>query len=222
VAQDLRFGGRRREPGVGPSLTRLARPRVVLVGLRWRYEMAIMAAGVSGILKALSWIGTRGTVACLAGLLTLAGLAAMRPRVRRFAVARAWCIVTPHRVRTCFAQAWINNRAGQIPAVLRATGTPAGERVLVWCRAGTSFEDIESACDLLAAACWAADVIAWRSERFAHIVYLDVIRRPEQQAGTKAEPSPSDPDVPMLPRPGEGPGGRRLFGVPGQDHEDAA
>src|SRR5215472_16136433 len=102
MAQDWRFRGGRRDPGVGPSLTRLARPRVTLVALRWRYEIAILIAAVSGVVAALSWFGARGTLAGLAALLALAGLAATRPQVRRFAATRAWCVATPHRVRTCF------------------------------------------------------------------------------------------------------------------------
>jgi hypothetical protein len=79
------------------------------------------------------------------------------------------------------------------------------------------FEDIASACDLLAATCWATEVIASRSSRYAHMVYLDVIRHEQRQTGTGAEP-----DVPPQPRPGEEPKRPRLFGLPTDDWHDAA
>lgn len=191
-----------RDPGLGPSLTPLARPGVLVVILRWRYEIGLVSGAGAAATAAVSWVGVLWTLAGLSGLVVAAGFAATRPAVRRLALARAWCVITPHRVRTCFAQAWIYNRAGQIPAVVRATARPFGERVLVWCRAGTSFEDIDSACDLLAAACWASSVVPVRSSRFAHIVYLDVIRWPwvatergGDQRHAAAEGSPTWPNA---------------------------
>lgn len=154
----------------------LRRPSLALVACRWRCEAAIVLAVSAGIGAAATWAGARMALATLAAL---AGLAVVISRqVRQFAIARAWCIITPHRVRACFAKSWICNLAGQMPAVLRATATPTGERVVIWCPAGTSFQDIDSACELLAAACWATEVTAHRSRRFAQLVHLYVIRRP--------------------------------------------
>ncbi|MGH3301764.1 MAG: hypothetical protein ACRDOK_08800 [Streptosporangiaceae bacterium] len=198
-------GGSPRDAGLGPSLTPLARPGVVVIVCRWRYEIGLVVGAVAAITAAVSWIGALRALAGLAGLVVAAGFAATRPEVRGFAVARAWCVITPHRVRTCFAQAWIYNRAGRIPAVVRTTARPFGERVLVWCRAGTSFEDIDSACDLLAAACWASRVVSGRSSRFAHLVYLDVIRWPEETAEPSAEPGPAESEVSAQAWPNVGP-----------------
>jgi hypothetical protein len=207
----------RRDPGLAVGLTRLKRPSLLVIAFRWRHEIWITSVLLAGLALAVSWVGSSLTLVALGGLAVFAGLAATLPEVRRSAAARAWAIITPHRVRTCFAQAWVNNRAGQIPAVLRANAEPFGERVLVWCRAGTSFEDIASACDLLAATCWATEVIASRSNRYAHVVYLDVIRREQRQAGAGAEP-----EVPPRPRPDEEPERPPLFGLPTDDWHDAA
>jgi hypothetical protein len=188
MAQNGRFRGRR-DLGLGPALTPLSRAGLALIALRWRHEFAMAGAIAAAISASVYWAGHGQTTTVLVALATAAGLtsvAATRPEVRQIVAARAWCIITPHRVRTCFAQAWIYNRAGQVPAVLRARAMPFGERVLVWCRAGTSFEDIESACELLAAACWAIDVTATRSSRYAQVVYVDVIRRPVEHAATEA------------------------------------
>ena len=180
--------------------------------------MCVLLAGA-----AAAW--QSGLATALTGLAVaaaLAALAATRPGFRSFVAARAWCVITPHRVRTCFAQAWVHNRAGQIPAVLRTTAQPFGERVLLWCRAGTSFEDIESVLGLLAAACWAVDVIASRRGERAHLVYLDVIRRPQWEAKPAAGPGPADSEVPPWPWSGPGPDWRRLSGQPDEGGHDAA
>jgi hypothetical protein len=206
-----------RDPGLAVGLTRLKRPGLLVVAFRWRHEIWITTVLLAWLTLVISWVGITWTLAALGGLAVLVGLAATLPEVRRSVTARAWAIITPHRVRTCFAQAWVNNRTGQIPAVLRAKAEPFGERVLVWCRAGTSFEDIASACDLLAATCWATEVIASRSHRYAHVVYLNVIRREQRMAGTGAKP-----EFPPLPRPDEEPERPRLFGLPTNDWHDAA
>jgi hypothetical protein len=216
-----RIRGGRRDLGLGPALMPLARPSLPVVAYRWRYEIAIVSALLAGVAAAW-WAGLGPSLAVLAALTATAGIAASIREVRQFAVARAWCVITPHRVRTCFAQAWVQNRAGHIPAVLRTMAQPFGERVLLWCRAGTSFEDIDSTCDLLAAACWATEVVASRSGRYAHLVYLDVIRRPQWQETTDAEPGPAEPDVPPWPSRREGPRRRRLSGMPDNDSRQGA
>ncbi len=162
---------------LGTALTPLKRPSLALVACRWRWEIAIVSAISAGIAAVTTWAGTSTELAATAALAVTAGVAATRREVRRFATTLAWCVITPHRIRTCFAQAWIYNRAGRIPAVLRATVMPFGERVVIWCPAGISSQDIHSACELLAVACWATEVTARRSRRLASVVYLDVIRR---------------------------------------------
>ena len=48
------------------------------------------------------------------------------PSRRRF-TARAWCVITPHRVRTGCAQAWIHTRDGHLPVVLYTVPAGFGE-----------------------------------------------------------------------------------------------
>ena len=218
-----RTGGRR-DPLIEQLLTPLARPSATVIIYRWRHETSITLAIVAGLATSISWLGVGLTLAVLGALAGLTVLASLSREVRQFAAARAWCVITPHRVRTCFAQAWIQNRAGQVPAFIRATAQPFGERVLVWCRAGTSYADIESACELLASACWAVDVDVSRSSRFAQIVYVDVIRRPRWHGVSRTEPgpAPADQDAPP-PWIDEGPDRRRLYGLSGDDDwHDAA
>lgn len=96
-------------------------------------------------------------------------------RPRRL-VARAWCVITAHRVRTGCRHAWVQTRDGRLPVILYTTPAGFGERVTLWCRAGITHGDLEGARDILRAACWASDVRVVGSARHAHMVVLEVIR----------------------------------------------
>jgi hypothetical protein len=150
-----------------------SRANPIVVAYRWRYELA------GPVLLAAEWIALgwawAATTAALAAWLII--LAACSPQGRRFLVARAWCIVTPHRVRVGCAQAWIHSRNGKIPIVLLTRQQWYGERVYLWCRAGTTADDFAAERELLASACWAEDVQISRHPRYAHLVALDVVRR---------------------------------------------
>lgn len=67
-------------------------------------------------------------------------------------------------------------RYGRLPTILLTRPRFYGERVYVWCPAGISQEDFEEARDLLRAACWATDIHVAFSDRYSHIVILDIIR----------------------------------------------
>ena len=47
-----------------------------------------------------------------------------------------WCLITRHRIRTCFSEFIITNRTGSLPLILWAMPTPVGERVWIWLRPG--------------------------------------------------------------------------------------
>lgn len=151
----------------------VVRVNPVVGAWRWRYELAGAAALAAG------WValGTAAGIGLAAGLATALAFTACSTRGRRFISARAWGVVTPHRVRVGCAQAWIHTRYGKLPAVLRTKRQPFGESVYLWCRAGTSAADFASARKLLTAACWAHDVRVSRHLRHAQLVRLDVIRR---------------------------------------------
>jgi hypothetical protein len=107
-------------------------------------------------------------------------------------------------VRTGCAQARIHSRQGRLPFVLLTSTAPHGERVLLWCRAGTSIEDFVAARPLLTAACWAADVRVTPSNRHAQLVILNVYRgEPSAIVYPVEEPTPARPDQPVddQPRP---------------------
>ena len=149
--------------GLQYALGTVAPPNPLVLCWRWRYEL-ILGIGLPVALIVLGGIPVM--LATLAALTVLAGAALLWAPARRHLIARAWCIITPHRVRVGCAQAWIHSRCGKIPIVLLTTRQPFGERVHLWCRAGTSAIDFTSARLLLMTACWARDIRVTGNERF--------------------------------------------------------
>lgn len=166
---------RRAEAQLLTDLNDLLRPgpriSVLGAGWRWRYELALAAALVAVVGSLLYAVGGEWTVICLSAL---AGV--ITPPWPEPVIAAAWRIFTPHRLRSGFVQAGIHSTRGRVPLVLRTTSEPFGERVRVWCPAGTSAEDLRSARALLRAACWAADVRITSDEHRRHLVTIDVMR----------------------------------------------
>jgi hypothetical protein len=160
-----------RGPGAdfGLGLVRFPRPNPVLVAWRWRYELALLAA----VAACRAYVGALWTVQI--GLVLGAVVAAV-PGLRRHVRRRAWCVITPHRVRTACKHAWIHSRTGRIPAVLWTRPVDEGEQVLLWCRPGTAAEDLELARPALTAACWAEDVRVVQHTTRAQLVLLTVVR----------------------------------------------
>ena len=70
----------------------------------------------------------------------------------------------------------MQTRNGKLPIILTTTPTAYGERVQMWLRAGIIAADLSAASDVLAAACWAAEVRVIPGTRHAHLVALEVIR----------------------------------------------
>ena len=57
---------------------------------------------------------------------TIVVLPASIPQVRRRVIAVAWCLVTRHRIRTCFAEFIVNNRTGSLPLIMWASRPLSG------------------------------------------------------------------------------------------------
>jgi hypothetical protein len=91
-------------------------------------------------------------------------------------IALAWCLITPHRVLAGCVNAWVQTRSGKLPVILATTPAAYGERVQIWLPAGITAADLSAASDVLAAACWAAEVRVVPGTRHAHLVTLEVIR----------------------------------------------
>jgi type IV secretory pathway TrbD component len=152
-------------------LVSVAAPNPLVIAWRWRYEIAL----VSGLAATIVSFGALPAIAAVTGI----GLTILCwPMARRFAIDRAWCIITPHRVRAGCSEGLIYSSRGKIPVILWTSHQAFGERVVLWCRAGTSVDDFVSARTVLATACWAQDVAIFFDIDHTQLVTLDVIRRP--------------------------------------------
>lgn len=208
--------GRPRQPNdpsilasVETAISTVARPGIVALAWHWRYELGLLT-GLATVLLASGYVlgAIWLIVIAAAGLALLAGAMLWAPSRRRL-IARAWCVITPHRVRTGCAHAWVQTRDGRVPTVLFTTPADFGERVMLWCRAGITAGDLEAAREILRTACWARDVRVIQNDRRSHIVMLEVIRRrPARRQGASMPPWPymnrgqadgTDPEEPALP-----------------------
>jgi hypothetical protein len=163
------------------NLRPVARPNLLVLLWRWRYELGLLMglpAVIILLMTQVSWVWS------LTGLSVVAATFANWRDARSWLLAHARCVLTAHRVRTGCAQAWIHSRYGKLPVVLLTSPKPFGERVHLWCRAGICLEDFESAREILRSACWARDVHLTASTRYSHLVILDVIRRETIPAAT--------------------------------------
>ena len=124
----------------------------------------------------------------LAVVFVITGIpAAIRP-VRAGINQVLWCLVTRHRIRTCFSEFIITNRTGSLPLILWAIPTPVGERVWIWLRPGLSLDDLTNRLDKIAVACWASTALVDTASRSnAAFIRLDIKRR-EVLTGTITSP----------------------------------
>jgi hypothetical protein len=153
-------------------------PNPLVVTWRWRYETLLALGLAGGLATAMIAFGALPTALAV---LVLTCTILFWPTARQFTVDRAWCIITPHRVRAGCIEGLVYSRRGKIPIILWTSHQAFGERVLLWCRAGTSVDDFVSAHAVLTAACWAQDVAIFSDVHHPHLVSLDIIRRPSDE-----------------------------------------
>jgi hypothetical protein len=154
-----------------------SRPGLIARMWHWRYELGLAAGVLLGAIVIGATVGPGWLIAATAAAMAVLAAGLLWPRSRRRLIARAWCVITPHRVRTGCERAWIQTRDGRLPVVLYTVPVDSGERVWLWCRAGITVGDLKAARDILRAACWASDVRVVVNDRRSHIVVLEVIRR---------------------------------------------
>jgi len=223
----MAFGRPRRpnDPSIMASVehavSTAARPCLIAWLWHWRYELALIAGLPLATLGIGATLGPAWLIAMAATGLAVLTAALLWPPFRQRLIARVWCVMTPHRVRTGCKHAWIQTRDGRLPTVLYTTPADFGERVWLWCRAGITAGDLAAARDILSAACWASDVRVVVNDRRSHVVVLEVIRRlpagrPGAGTGTPAWPyldrGQTDGDDPEEPALYAGLGHRRPLG----------
>jgi hypothetical protein len=197
------------------ALRGVARPGILGLIWNWRYELGLSAGLAvvtlaSGYALGAAWLIAIGAV----GLVVLAASLAWAPSRRRL-IARAWCIITPHRVRAGCRHAWVQTRDGRLPAILYTTPAAFGERVTLWCQAGITHGDLEAARDVLRAACRASDVHVLASARYAHLMVLEVVRRRPDEPPDEVVPGWPYRDRGDVEEDGADPGEPALYGGPG-------
>lgn len=135
------------------------------------------------------WLADHVKFPYLLGVITvLVAVPASIPQVRRTLAALAWCLVTRHRIRTCFSEFLVYNRTGSLPLVLWCLPTPVGERLWLHLRPGLSLDAIQSRLDQIAVACWATAVTVTAASQ-ANSAYIRFdIRRRDALTGKVASP----------------------------------
>ena len=153
------------------------RPGPLELAWNWRWELGLLITlGALSALIATS-VGLIGlAVTAGAGLAVGAAVLLCWPPARRWSIARAWCVITPHRIRVGCVNAWVQTRGGRLPIILATAPTDYGEQVRLWLRAGLTTADLYAAREVLAAACWAMEVRVVPSARHAHLATLEVVR----------------------------------------------
>jgi hypothetical protein len=145
-------------------------------GTAWRWRTELLT--LSGLLAALYWLSRQVTIHWTPVVLAAAlGIAFTIPWSRQFIIRRFWCVLARHRFHHLCWEARLHTRAGRLPMVLWTRPTKVGERLIVWCRAGTCAEDFEQHTGELAAACYAREARVTRSTAWSQIVTIDIIRR---------------------------------------------
>jgi len=190
------------------AMSTVARPGLIARVWHWRYELGLIAGLVLGTVGIGITLGPGWLIAVAAAAMAIVAAALSWPPSRQRIIARAWCVITPHRVRTGCAHAWIQTRDGRLPVVLYTVPAQYGERVWLWCRAGITAGDLQAAREILRSACWASDVRVVVNDRRSHIVVLEVIRRhpPESPADgapgwpylDRGEPGSAESEEPAL------------------------
>ncbi|MFB9525878.1 hypothetical protein [Nonomuraea roseola] len=144
------------------ATTPTARPNPLVVLWRWRYEI--------GLPVLLSF-----AIRQLGPVVLLFAAVLLWPPARSEVWGRIRCVVLAHRIRVGCVEAYVVNRRGKIPIVLWCAPAPFGARVWVWCRAGTTPDQLEAGRQVIAAACWVSEVVVLPHPRHGHRVLLEVV-----------------------------------------------
>jgi hypothetical protein len=168
------------------ATTPIARPNPLVVLWRWRYEIAtvLLLPVLVGVIVSYFGAFSPAAVAVPAAI-------ALWPPARSEAWGRIRCVVIAHRIRVGLVEAFVVSRRGKFPVIVWCAPAPFGERVWLWCRAGTTPSAIEAGREIIAAACWAAEVIVRPRDASPHWVLLEIVR----QRGTYGTPAPPEPQA---------------------------
>ena len=133
--------GRPRQPNdpsimasIETAVSTVARPNLLARLWHWRYELGLIAGGLLGAVTIGYTLGLDWLIATAAAALAILATAMTWPPARQSLMARAWCVITPHRVRTGCTHAWIQTRDGR----LRLCSTPCPRTSVSGCGCGVA------------------------------------------------------------------------------------
>jgi hypothetical protein len=141
---------------------RVQRPALPVRIWHWRHAFLYGGAVPAGLVAFGVAVHPVAAVSLLASVVMAL---VTTPEMRRWAIGRARCIVTPHRLRSAFRNDRICAVDGRMPTVLWTSRTPDGVRVRVRCPFGMPASSIVDASGLLRVACRADDVVVVREPR---------------------------------------------------------
>ncbi|WP_188188586.1 hypothetical protein [Nonomuraea sp. SYSU D8015] len=143
---------------------------VAVAGLlwRWRAELALAGATPLVVVPLLLWTGPWAPLLAVAAAAVCLGL----PIVRRAATR----LVVRHRFQSLCLRTSMRTPEGRMPLVVHTQSIPGGVAMLVWCRSGMSPELIEAHIPEIKVACFAKEVTIYRSERWAHLLTVELKR----------------------------------------------
>jgi hypothetical protein len=154
----------------------LVRGKRTAAGVIWRFrtETTLLITTSTGMWELARAVTLTWALITVAATFTVV---MALPWSRRFVTARAWCVLTRHRIQKACWEPRLHTRSGRLPLVLRVSPTQVGVRAWIWCRAGICAADFEERAKEIAAACYARQARVEGSRRWAHLVQLDVVRR---------------------------------------------
>ena len=176
-------------------LITVATPNPLVIAWRWRYEIALVAGLSASLAAAIISFGALPTIVAVT-VITLTILC--WPTARQFAVDRAWCIITTHRVRVGCAEGLIYSSRGKIPIILWTSHQASANESCCGAARAPALTTSSRLRAVLTAACWAQDVNIFFDTHNTHLVTLDVIRRPLGKliSDVESRRSPEPPDGP--------------------------
>lgn len=165
--------GQRNNPYVVEGLAVKFHRSAAGVVWRWRTELGLTLAAAAACWKLATVITLFWAVIALTAPI-LAAVAI--PPTRRFLAARAWCLLSRHRLQRVCYETRMHTRAGRLPLILWIHPTKVGERAWIICRAGICADDFDAYKSEIAAACYAREARITRNKKHAHILAVDIVR----------------------------------------------
>lgn len=102
-------------------MRRVHPPGPVALAWNWHFDLAILTA-VTGLSIAITGsIGLIGLAAVSGAGLAVGTALLCWPPARKRIIARAWCVITPHRVRAGCINAWVQTGSGSLPIIWSTT-----------------------------------------------------------------------------------------------------